>query len=118
LNPTQRSAYDTAVSTCEASFGDAFLWRDVNGALIGPFGPLLYVPSIMEPFFNMLHEIGNLPGLAPTVRETAILATGSAFGASYELYADGTFALSVTELSKTQIEAIRSGIKPSGRRTS
>jgi 4-carboxymuconolactone decarboxylase len=108
LSPIQGRAYAIAVPACEASFGDIFIWHDENKALVGPFGPLLYASSIMEPFFNMLHAIGNLLGLTPTVRETAILATGSAFGASYELHAHGTFALAATEQPKAQIEAILS----------
>ena len=114
LDLAQSRAYDLAVSKCQASFGDSFVWRDRSDALVGPFGPLLYVPSIMEPFFIMLSEVGKLPGITPTIRETAILATGSVFEAPYELYAHSKFATVVTELSETQIAAIQSGLKPLG----
>lgn len=113
LSSEQHKAFDEASDICSNMFGDKFLYKDDNGAFIGPFAPLLYTPAIVDPFFKLVVELGKLPGFPAPAREVAILATGSVFKSKYELYAHERVAAS-TNLSKAQIVAVKSGQKPSG----
>jgi len=94
-------------------FGDKFIYKNSDGAFIGPFGPLLYTPSLVDPFFRMAAELGQIPGLPAAASETTIMATGSTFKAGYELYAHGKVAAS-TSLTERQISSIKEGKKPDG----
>lgn len=113
LTTEQRKAYDEASEICSNVFGDKFLYKTKDGAFIGPFAPLLYTPSLIDPFFKLVVELGKLPGLPGPAREVAILATGSRFKSKYELYAHERVAAS-TSLTAAQIESVRSGKKPLG----
>ena len=113
LNPDQHAAYDESTRIAQDMFGDKFIYKNDDGAFIGPFGPLLYTPSLVDPFFKMAAELGQIPGLPAAARETAILATGSTFKAGYELYAHGKVAAS-TSLTERQISSIKEGKKPDG----
>ena len=116
LAADQRKAYDKQSEIAQSTFGDKFLYKDQDGAFIGPFGPLLYTPNLVDPFMKMVVELGKCPGLPANARETAILATGSTFKAGYELYAHGKVAAS-TNLSDQQISLIKQGKKPDGNET-
>lgn len=111
LSADQHAAYDEQSRLAQNTFGDKFLYKNKDGAFIGPFGPLLYTPSLVTPFMNMVIELGKCTGLPGPARETAILATGSTFKAGYELYAHGKVAQS-THLSDDQISQIKDGQKP------
>jgi len=113
LNPEQHAAYDDASQTAQNIFGDKFIYKNDDGAFIGPFGPLLYTPNMVDPFFKMVVEVGKCAGLPAAAKETAILATGSTFQAGYELYAHGKVAAS-TSLTEEQIASIKDGKKPDG----
>lgn len=111
LSPEQHEAFDEASDICSNMFGDKFLYKNQDGAFIGPFAPLLYTPSIVHPFFKLVVELGKLPGLPAPAREVAILATGSSFKSKYELYAHERVAAS-TSLTKSQIHSVKNGKKP------
>ncbi|KAJ9651656.1 hypothetical protein H2198_009069 [Neophaeococcomyces mojaviensis] len=113
LSPEQHAAYDEQAKIAQSLFGDKFIYKNDDSAFIGPFGPLLYTPTLVGPFMELIVELPKISGLPPAARETAILATGSAFKAGYELYAHGNVATS-TSLSDRQIELIKKGEKPEG----
>lgn len=113
LSPAQHKAYDEQTEIAQSTFGDKFIYKNKDGAFVGPFGPLLYTPGLVDPFMKMVVELGKVPGLPAEARETAILATGSTFKAGYELYAHGKVAES-TKLSEKQISLIKEGKKPEG----
>lgn len=113
MSSEQHEAFDEASDICSNMFGDKFLYKNQDGAFIGPFAPLLYTPSIVDPFFKLVVELGKLPGLPAPSREVAILATGSSFESKYELYAHERVAAS-TSLTKPQIDSVKSGKKPLG----
>lgn len=90
-----------------------FVWKTSSDALVGPFTPLLYVPlPVAQHFLGIASAIGQIPDFPPKSRETAILATGSHFGAVYEIYAHERVAEKTTELSRAQIKTITAGQKP------
>ena len=113
LTTEQQRAHDEASEICSSVFGNKFLYKNEQGAFIGPFAPLLYTPSLVDPFFKLVVELGKLPGLPGPAREIAILATGSRFKSNYELYAHERVAAS-TGLTAAQIESVKSGKKPLG----
>lgn len=113
LSEAQHKAYDEQSEIAQSTFGDKFIYKNQDGAFVGPFGPLLYTPTLVDPFLKLVVELGKVPGLPAEARETAILATGSTFKAGYELYAHGKVAES-TKLSEKQIALIKDGKKPEG----
>jgi 4-carboxymuconolactone decarboxylase len=56
-------------------------------------------------------ELGKISDLPADARETAILAVGAHYRADYEIYAHERLAVG-TGLTKPQIDAIKTGIKP------
>lgn len=113
LTADQHKAYDEASEICSSVFGDKFLYKNEDGAFIGPFAPLLFTPTLVDPFFKLVVELGKLPGLPGSAREVAILATGSRFQSKYELYAHERVA-AATSLTAAQIGSVKSGKKPFG----
>jgi 4-carboxymuconolactone decarboxylase len=114
LSSEQHKAYDEASKIATDMFGDKFLYKTEDGSFIGPFAPLLYTPTLIDPFFKLVIEIGKIPGLPAEARETAILTTGSHYKAGFELYAHMRVASSTTSLSSEQIKSISEGVKPTG----
>jgi 4-carboxymuconolactone decarboxylase len=60
---------------------------DADGALLGPFPPMLHYPQFGVPALTFLKSLDNHARLPKTVREVAILTVGGALGARFELYA-------------------------------
>lgn len=61
-----------------------------------------------------MSAVSGLPGLPASACETAILAIGSQYQASYDTYAHERVALKNTFLTKEQINVIKNGRKPKG----
>jgi hypothetical protein len=82
-----------------------------DGALIGPFAPMLRFPKFGGPawvYTKELLENSKLPKLA---KEVAILVTGAAFNSRFELYAHERVA-GQAGLSDVKIGAVASGQRP------
>lgn len=60
---------------------------NTEGALLGPFPPMLLYPQFGIPALTFLRSLDNHATLKKTVREVAILTVGGKFGARFELYA-------------------------------
>jgi len=60
---------------------------DENGALLGPFAPLLHYPQFGIPALSFLRTLDTRATLDKRVREVAILTVGAAYDARFELYA-------------------------------
>lgn len=60
---------------------------DADGALLGPFIPMLHYPQFGIPALSFLRTLDTHATLPKPVREIAILTVGSAHGARFELYA-------------------------------
>lgn len=60
---------------------------DDNGALLGPFIPMLQYPQFGVPALSFLRTLDTHATLGKTTREVAILTVGGVYGAKFELYA-------------------------------
>jgi 4-carboxymuconolactone decarboxylase len=86
---------------------------DSDGALIGPFPPMLHYPQFGVPALSFIRSLDNHAKLDRSVREVAILTVGAAFGARFELYAHEIMAATFG-LSESCIATLASGGRPDG----
>ncbi|KAK5676867.1 hypothetical protein LTS10_010631 [Elasticomyces elasticus] len=106
LPPAQQQAHDDLTAFAMSAFGTAFSYtRKEDDALLGPFPFYIQTPEIGLDTLGLLAKFSKLEGLSVEARETAILAVGSVFQASYELYAHTRIALKATPLSQEQLES-------------
>ena len=68
---------------------------DKNGALLGPFAPMLQHPQFGIPALSFLRTLDTHATLDKRVREVAILTVGAAYDARFELYAHQITAAAV-----------------------
>lgn len=86
---------------------------NTQGALLGPFPPMLHFPQFGIPALSFIRTLDEHATLANTVREVAILTVGSHFGARFELYAHEIMA-KVFGLSASIISTLAAGGRPDG----
>jgi hypothetical protein len=60
---------------------------NAEGALLGPFAPMLHYPQFGVPALSFLRTLDVHATIDKRVREVAILTVGAAYGARFELYA-------------------------------
>jgi 4-carboxymuconolactone decarboxylase len=110
LKGEQRALYDDMKKGIETSF-KGFKAIDESGALIGPWNPWLTFPKFGGPVWNYTKALASDPKLPKSVREVAILVTGTHFHSGYELYAH-ILVGEARGLSDEVIATIVSGEKP------
>lgn len=97
LSPELRFVHDEIANLITNSQGQVVM-IDGQGALLGPFPPMLHFPQFGVPALTFLRSLDNHATLPKTVREVAILTVGAAFSSRFELYAHeimaGAFGLS------------------------
>ena len=86
---------------------------DREGALLGPFAPMLQYPQFGIPALSFLRTLDTQATLDKRVREVAILTVGAAFGARFELYAHEIMAATFG-LSPDTVAALAAGSYPPG----
>ncbi len=86
---------------------------DGDGALIGPFPPMLHYPQFGVPALTFIRSLDNHAKLNKKVREVAILTVGACFGARFELYAHEIMAAAFG-LSSACIATLAAGGRPNG----
>ena len=86
---------------------------NANGALLGPFAPMLHFPQFGIPALSFLRTLDTKATLPKNVREVAILTVGGAYGAKFELYAHSIMAAAFG-LSSLTIATLAAGGKPYG----
>jgi hypothetical protein len=86
LTPEQRPVYDDMRAGIEKNF-QGFKTIADNGALEGPWNPWLQFAKFGKPIWDLTLALSVSPSLPRPAREVAILVTGTAFHAAYELYA-------------------------------
>src|ERR1041384_6601617 len=86
LSPATRYVHDEIANLVGHSQGQVVMLNE-EGALLGPFPPMLHYPQFGIPALSFLRTLDQHATLPKTVREVAILTVGSAFGARFELYA-------------------------------
>lgn len=110
LTSQQRSLYEDMREGIETSF-EGFKAVDDDGALIGPWNPWLHFPKFGGPVWELVKALSSSPTLPKTVREVAILVTGTHFHSGYELYAHILVA-ELRGLSDDTIATICAGQRP------
>jgi 4-carboxymuconolactone decarboxylase len=86
---------------------------NTEGALLGPFPPMLLYPQFGIPALTFLRSLDNHATLNKSVREVAILTVGGKFGARFELYAHEIMAAAFG-LSPVTIATLAAGGHPYG----
>ncbi len=89
-----------------------FVSKRSDGALVGPFPPMLQFLQFGQPVWEYTRVLIEQAKLPKPVREVAILVTGACFNSRYELYAHEHVAES-TGLSSAKIATIAAGQRPS-----
>lgn len=88
-----------------------FIAKSEDGALLGPFNPMLHFPQLGAAAWELTTALSKEPGLPKACKEIAILVTGVRFQAAYEIYAHVAVARLVG-LSERKISALCSGTLP------
>jgi 4-carboxymuconolactone decarboxylase len=112
LSPNLRYVHNEIANLITKSQGPVVM-LDAQGALLGPFPPMLHFPQFGVPALAFLRSLDNHATLAKRVREVAILTVGGAFGARFELYAHEIMAAAFG-LSQNIIASLAAGGRPEG----
>ncbi len=110
MRPEQRALHE-AMAPVIAEHLKGFVSERRDGALVGPFPPMLHFPQFGASAWAYAKALIEQAKLPKAVREVAILATGARFSSRYELYAHEHVAQS-TGLSPAKISAIAAGQRP------
>jgi 4-carboxymuconolactone decarboxylase len=109
LSPDLRQVHDEIASLIGRSQRQVGM-MDLQGALTGPFPPMLQYPRYGIPALTFLRSLDN-GALDKAVREVAILTVGGAFGARFELYAHEIMAAAYG-LTSDVIATLAAGGRP------
>jgi len=112
LSPEVLHVHDEIVSLVGRSQSQVTM-LDTQGALLGPFAPMLHYPQFGIPALSFLRTLDMRATLDKRVREVAILTVGAAFGARFELYAHEIMAAAFG-LSADIIASLAAGGHPYG----
>lgn len=112
LSPELRFVHDEIASLVTGSQGQVKM-LDEQGALLGPFAPMLHFPQFGVPALSFLRTLDTHATLPKPVREVAILTVGGLFGAKFELYAHEIMAKAFG-LSADVIASLAAAGHPSG----
>lgn len=110
LNSEQKALYQDMKAGIEKNFQGFQAIRE-DGALIGPWAPWIKFPQIGGPIWELTKALSMKSTLPKSVREVAILVTGTKFHSGYELYAHILIA-ELRGLSDEKIATIVSGQRP------
>jgi 4-carboxymuconolactone decarboxylase len=86
MNAETRYVHDEIARQVARSQGPVAM-LNADGALIGPFPPMLHFSQFGIPALSFIRSLDAHATLPKKVREVAILTVGAAFGARFELYA-------------------------------
>lgn len=112
LTTEQRFVHDEIAKLIGHSQGQVNMMNN-EGALLGPFPPMLQYPQFGIPALTFLRSLDNHATLDKAVREVAILTVGGMLGARFELYAHETMAAAFG-LSPNAIATLAAGGSPYG----
>ena len=93
------------------TFLKGFVSQRADGALIGPFNPMLHFPQFGKPVWDYTMALSRNSTLPKRAHEVAILVTGARYKSRYEIYAHEHVAKEAG-LSDTKIAAITAGERP------
>jgi len=112
LSPDLRYVHDEIANLTGHSQSQVKMTNE-NGALLGPFAPMLHFPQFGIPALSFLRTLDMQATLDKRVREVAILTVGGAYGAKFELYAHEIMA-GAYGLSSSTIATLATGGRPDG----
>lgn len=112
LAPELRAVHDEIAGLVGRSQGQVSMINE-QGALLGPFPPMLQHPKFGVPALGFLRSLDQHATLDKRVREVAILTVGAAFGAAFELYVHEIMAAAFG-LPAGGIAALAAGGHPAG----
>ena len=112
LSPELRYVHDEIANLVGKSQSQVVM-LDAQGALFGPFAPMLHFPQFGVPALSFLRTLDMQATLDKKVREVAILTVGGAFGSRFELYAHEIMA-EAFGLSPGIIASLAAGGRPYG----
>ena len=110
MTPELRGLHDEMAAYI-ADHLKGFVSRRDDGALVGPFAPMLRFPDFGRAAWGYTKALIDHATLPKPAHEVAILATGAAFDSRYELYAHERVADGVG-LSAEKIATIAAGQRP------
>lgn len=112
LNKEVRHVHDEIANLVGRSQGQVTM-IDNQGALLGPFPPMLHYPQFGIPALTFLRALDEQATLDKRLREVAILTVGAVFGARFELYAHEIMA-EAFGIPKAHIATLSAGGHPQG----
>lgn len=112
LNPDIRYVHDEIANLIGHSQGQVNM-INAEGALLGPFPPMLQYPQFGVPALTFLRSLDNHATLPKALREIAILTVGGILGARFELYAHEIMA-EAFGIPSDVIAALAAGVNPQG----
>ncbi len=110
LKAQQRQLFDSIVAFTKAQ-NPKFAIADEQGALVGPFNPMLHFPQFGEAAWGVNVALSKNTTLPKPVHELIILVTGARFTSRYEIYAHELVA-GDTGLSDAKIASLAAGGRP------
>lgn len=112
LNPEIRYVHNEIANLVSRSQSQVKMIDD-QGALLGPFTPMLHYPQFGVPALSFLRTLDTHATLSKTVREVAILTVGAAYGARFEIYAHEIMAAAFG-IAPGVVATLAAGRRPSG----
>ena len=110
MNPEVRYVHDEVISLVTRSQGPVSM-VNTEGALIGPFPPMLRNPQFGIPALAFVRSLDNHATLPNKLKEVAILTVGCIFGTRFILYAHKIMAEHFG-FSNTTVASLASGYRP------
>ena len=110
LDDAQRQLFDSIVSFTKAQHAN-FSFENHEGALIGPFNPMLHFPQFGKAAWGVNVALSENTTLPRPVHELVILLTGARFSSRYEIYAHEIVA-DGAGLAKDKVASLAAGGRP------
>jgi 4-carboxymuconolactone decarboxylase len=110
LSSEQRCLFDRIQAGIESHL-KGFISKRADGALIGPFNPMLHFPQFGAAAWSMIAALSEHSTLPKSAHEVAILVVGAQYNSRYELYAHQHVAV-LRGLSDAKISSIVAGQRP------
>src|SRR5215469_13714494 len=79
LSPEQKALYDDIMEIVDENFG-SFVVKREDGALLGPFNPMLHFPEFGRAAWAMNRTMYDKTTLPESVLQVAVLVTGTRLG--------------------------------------
>jgi 4-carboxymuconolactone decarboxylase len=110
LNPAQKLVFDDVSSNFEPVM-KGVLPKQADGALAGPFNPMVHFPEFGKPMWEYTKALAINSTLPKVVREIAVLVAAARFRCRYEIYTHERVALKAG-LSAAKVATVAAGERP------